>query len=809
MRFCRIYTVLICILLPFFGWGQESNKTLRATKTSEKISVDGKLDEPEWERAEKATAFIQNALHPGDPSNFNTEVSILYDNDAVYVGARLYDPHPDSILHQLSTRDDLEGSNTDCFAVVFDTYHDRQNGFSFGVTAAGVQADAKVKFDGYDYSWNAAWFSKTTIDKEGWVVEMKIPYSAIRFSKEKQQDWGINFYRVIRRYREKSFWSPVMPGVSNTLNQEGSLLGVYDIKSPIRLALFPYISDYAQTSTGGKPTNVIDGGLDIKYGLSEAFTLDMTLVPDFGQTLYDDKVLNLSPVEVRYNEKRYFFTEGLDLFNKNDLFYTRRVGGTPVNFNRAFDSLKTNEIVEKNPTTTSLYNATKVSGRTKGNLGIGFFNAVSAPGYAILHNTINHTERQIETSPLTNYNVLVLEQAFKHNSYISFINTNVSRKEGAYNADAAALLFQYTTKQNTYALDGSYNMSYQYGNGVDVNGFRYNFDLGKIKGNYHWTLKATTISDKFNPNDMGYLGRNNISYYTLFNSYNVYKPFWYFNWVTNNVYVNYNRVFNPDVFQSLNFSGSHYGILKNYLFIQFYWIYQPLLTNDYYEPRTPGRVYLAAQYFEPGWVFSSDYRKRFALDGELNFTRFPDQNRKMLYWSLSPRFRVNDQIMLYYTFSCSNSFREEGFVKKGNVVIDSIYFGKRNVNTIVNTLSASYVFNNRMSLSVNARHYWSQAHYLEYDYLNQEGKLDAISENVGNYDINFNSFNIYTAFIWQFRPGSELSAVYQNSIYTSGRQITSNYFDNFNNTWNSPQSNSLSLKVIYYLDYLSLRRKNS
>ena len=258
--------------------GQVQKKELSANVVKEKIVLDGALSEPAWQNAEKAGGFIQYAPYPGQASTQRTEVSILYDNEAVYIGAMLYDEHPDSILKQLSPRD-VYDNNNDAFGVFFDTYSDNQNGFVFIVTAAGVQADGKQKFDNTDLSWNAAWFSKVAFNKNGWCVEMRIPYSAIRFSKSDVQKWGLNFTRIIRRCREESYWNPIVPGQANFAGQSGALTGIHDIESPVRLQLLPYISGYVENYAGNN-ANTVDGGLDIKYGINDAFTLD-TFQPGF------------------------------------------------------------------------------------------------------------------------------------------------------------------------------------------------------------------------------------------------------------------------------------------------------------------------------------------------------------------------------------------------------------------------------------------------------------------------------------------------------------------------------------------------
>lgn len=794
------FLLFVVAILHTHTYAQGTVKILTAAEAKSQITIDGKLSEPAWEKAEKASGFIQAAPVAGEQSIRNTEVSILYDDDAVYIGAVLHD-EPDSIMKQLTARDDYENSNTDAFGVLFDTYNDKQNATHFIVTSAGVQGDAIMKFDNVDWSWNAAWYSKVSMTSNGWIVEMKIPYSALRFSKQPVQQWGINFFRVIRRTREKSYWNKVDPAVQNAVGQEGILNGIHDIKSPVRLALLPYISGYGENYAGAN-AHSFNGGMDIKYGLNESFTLDMTLVPDFGQTLFDNKVLNLSPIEVRYDERRYFFTEGVSLFNKNDLFYSRRVGGTPVNINIPKTALDSNEVVEKNPLNTRLYNATKVSGRTRGNLGIGFFNAVSAPAYATIKDTLTNAGRQVQTSPLTNYNVIVLDQALKNNSYLSFVNTNVTRKENSYNADVSALLFKVADKQNKYGISGSAEASQlYYPTNTDV-GYRYIAQVDKLSGNYTATLKLVSISDKFNPNDLGYLDRNNIQNIFFDNYYRTYKPKGIINSTYNHLGLGYYRIYNPDVYSNININGSHNLTFTSFHSVGVYWDAQPITGYDYLEPRTPGRYYQYPRNGMVGAFISSDYRKKFAIDLEWNDRWYADGNRSAYYWLFSPRFRFSNKFSTVYKLEKYFANAEVGFVDKVN---DSIYLGRRNVNTVTNTLTANYIFTRTMSLALNARHYWSQAEYSDYYLLDNNGTLSSSAYNI-SHNINYNSFNVFLNFVWQFKPGSEMSVVYQNSIYYSGPDIITDYFRDANNTLQAPQSNSLSVKMIYYLDYQTMEK---
>jgi hypothetical protein len=794
-----ILTLLFFILFPYGLYAQAPKKTLEAGKATGNIVIDGKLTEDAWQTADKASDFIQYSPNPGSPSRQPTDVRILYDNNAIYVGAMLHDVSRDSILKQFSPRDNYQ-DNTDAFGVVFDTYWDKQNGTQFIVTAAGVQADAIVKFDGSDFSWNTPWYSKVAITDSGWCVEMKIPYSALRFSDKPEQIWGVNFLRIIRRTRERSYWNDVKPNVANYVAQSGVLNGIHNIESPVRLAFLPYVSAYGENYSGDN-AKTFNGGIDIKYGINESFTLDMTVVPDFGQTLFDNKVLNLSPIEVKYDERRYFFTEGVDLFKKNDLFYSRRVGGIPVNYNNVANALKANEVITGNPLTTKLYNATKVSGRNKHKLGLGVFNAISNESYATIEDTATKIERKVQTSPVSNYNVIVLDQALKNNSYLSFINTNVWRKENSYNANVSALLFKFADKTNRWGISGSTDVSVLDSPTRAYIGYRYFLSAGKISGNYTFDVRTNLISDQFSPNDLGYLDRNNIAYYAINQNYSTYKPSGIFNSTYNYVNTILYKVVNPDTFRHFSISGGHGGTLRNFLTSGVYWEVLPFPTNDYNEPRTPQRFYRYAENYMGGMFFSSDYRKKFALDGEAYYKWFAEKGRTGVYWSISPRYRFNDKFSMVYSLEELASRNDVGFVNK---LHDSIFLGTRNVDTWTNTLNAAYVFTNTMSIKLAARHYWSQAKYSRYNFLDSAGSLRPTTYD-RNHNINFNSFNVFLSFVWQFKPGSEMSVVYQNSIYTAGNIIQSSYFNNLNTTLQYPQSNSLSVKVIYYLDYLTLR----
>ncbi|MGH2552654.1 MAG: DUF5916 domain-containing protein, partial [Chitinophagaceae bacterium] len=457
----KFYITLLLFLVCFSANSQQ--KSIQAVKTIQALKIDGNLDEAAWIEAPVLTNFIQNFPTYGLPVSQKTEVKILYDNAAIYIGAYLFD-EPSLIRKQITARDGEGQNDVDYFSVFFDTYNDHQNGFQFLVTSANVQTDARLSpnypadFGSFgDKTWDAVWESKVSMKPDGWVVEMRIPYISLRFSKKDIQSWGLQFLRFSRRNNEYSYWNPVDPKINGFVNQFGELNNLKDIQPPLRLSLSPYITTGFRSSPQTKgylDEWLRNGGMDVKYGLNESFTLDATLIPDFGQVVSDNVVNNLTPYEVKFTENRQFFNEGTEIFNKAGLFYSRRVGATPSKYIEVRNFVAGNadwEIV-KNPNLTQLYNASKFSGRTRKKLGIGIFNALAAPMDAKIRNTVSGKDSVIRTEPLANYNIIVLDQAFKGRSSVTFTNTNVLRNGNDRDANVTALDIGLYNKKNSLVL---------------------------------------------------------------------------------------------------------------------------------------------------------------------------------------------------------------------------------------------------------------------------------------------------------------------------------------------------------------------
>ncbi len=775
-------------------------KILEAFRIYEEIKIDGDLIEIAWENAQVATDFYQYEPFNGSFPSEKTEVKILYDDEAIYIGAILYDTEPENIYRELGQRDNSDNLKSDAFSVLLSTYNDGINYQDFIVSASGVQTDIMRTGNSSDRSWNAVWTSKVKIVENGWIVEMKIPFSALRFSKSSAANWGLNFRRLIKRYNEWDTWNPIDNSISGIVNQSGELSGVKDVKSPLRLSFSPYISAYVEKYPNSKSLNYrLNGGMDVKVGLSESFTLDMTLIPDFGQVKSDDKVLNISPFEVKYDEQRPFFIEGMDLFDKGNIFYSRRIGSKPSGYYNVYDSLNVNETVSENPNETSMINATKISGRTGNGLGIGFFNAVTPHTNAVIKDTITGAEREFTTQGLTNYNMLVLDQTLANNSYISLANTNLIHPHANYTANVTATDFIIRNKQTRYALQGVGAISQIYADSSTI-GYKSYLVAQKTSGNFLFNAWNNIESKNYNPNDMGYIQKANEFTNGVEFGYKIYQPFWkLLNW-NSWIGFSHNQLYNPRVYnKSSVYLSARTTITKSYLTLGVDFSFNTNETHDYDEPRTPGRMLIRPRNISGSFWTSSDYRKPVAIDTRAGYWKAEDYNFSGMYVSLSPRLRFSNNLFMVYEVRQDFEKNNLGYAGKTD---DDIFMGFRDVSTLTNTLNGLFSFNSLSFINLRIRHYWRWIDYSGYHILNENGTLSnpLVNHNLDN-NINFNLFNIDLTYQWNFAPGSELSVVWKNAIELSNGDVRSNFFANFGDVINSGQVNSLSFKVLYYIDY--------
>lgn len=823
--------ILIIILLSSFlfssidMFSNPEKKQLRAIKTTENIKINGILDEKAWEEAMIAGDFMTYSPTIGQISKKRSEVKILYNNKALYIGAILYDNNPQDIPKGLCARDEIT-MYADYLHVSLNPHSDSQNMFEFIVSSSNVQVDRKrineVSDDfqsddnshgpsttdsEFDIYWDAVWESEVKITPYGWVVEMKIPYSAIRFSSEEEMTWGINFWRIDRENEETSTWNLVDRSVQGVTNQQGELTEIKNIKAPLRLELRPYLSTYAEKYSENSSFDYsYNGGLDLKYGINESFTLDMMLIPDFGQTTSDNLVLNLTAHETKYDEKRQFFTEGTELFNKAGLFYSRRIGDQPGDYDKVKNMLQDGEKIIDNPAETSVINATKISGRTNNNLGLGFFNAVTQNMYATIEDSLGN-RRSVLTEPLANYNILVVDQTFGRNSYLNIINTNKYIWENGAISNVTGAAFKLTNKSNAYGVYGTAALSML---PDKTTGEYMNLYMGKISGKFQYNYNLELISDKYDPNDMGYFTLQNELNHNITFKKQSFQPKGMFLTTSSSIQLSYKTLYKPNTFTESRISFKSFGILKNNytLSADLYW--KPLGQKDFYEPRVDGMYYKRPASYSAGFFVMSDYRKAFTWNTRFSYKK---EQGPEYYIGITPGLRINDKLTFNYSADGWKTINDIGYAGSdhgGAMNPDSILFGERTVSGISQSLTSAYSFNNKSIISLKVRHYWSTVDYNKYFILNQDGTMSDYPEYFGP-DLNFNAFNVDLIYNWNFAPGSFLTLMWKNNIFNMAPIFTDefeSFFENFVNVFNLPQTNSFSIKITYYLDYVSMFRKN-
>jgi hypothetical protein len=802
----NLRSVLQIFILVFIitSANAQDKKSLNVTRAEKAPKIDGLLNDEIWQDAEIATDFIQFKPEIGSlrKKSQRTEVKITYDDKAIYIGAYLYDD-PEKIMKQLTSRDNF--GQSDFFTVVLNPNNDSQNDTNFVVFSSGQQADAISNPSiGEDFSWNAVWESAVKINDDGWVVEMKIPYRTLRFPSQEKPTWGLQLFRHFRRERAQYSWNALDPTKGNVGLYHGELTGLDGIKPPVRLNLYPFSTGIINSYDGDTDTD-LTFGIDVKYGLTDNFTLDATLVPDFSQAGFDNVVLNLGPFEQTFSERRQFFTEGVDLFSKGDLFFSRRVG------NRPSGELNLNENEEADvPNEVKVLNALKVSGRTKKGLGIGFFNAITEKTEAIVRDTITGLNRLEVAEPFTNYNILVVDQQFNGNSSISLMNTNVLREGSFRDANTTALVANLVNKRNTYRINGELKMSnVNYQNSNAETGFSSEVSVSKVHGNLRYGIEHSYADTKFEINDLGLQFRNNFNNFSSDISFQTFKPSGNLNSFRVNAYLNYRQLASPNTYTGMNFGANYRAFPKSLDAYGFRLNVEPGKQYDYFESRD-GRFFTYENLVSTGGWISTNYNRVFAIDVRANAATLFENGRDLFTYDLEikPRIRISDKLLLAYELNFDFKNGDRGYATEVN---DEPIFGERNRQRLTNSISGNYNFNPFHSLALTFRHYWDTVNYdYELFTLQDNGRLTDSSgftvDNVGdNPNINFSTWNFDLSYSWQFAPGSFLTALYRNQLFNIDSMSQDRYSESLNTLLDQPIQHTFSLRLQYFIDFNGLK----
>jgi len=559
--------ILLLVLLVSFNLFAGGDDTLLVPKISieairlnEHIEIDGMLLENVWQNSHSVSDFKRRDPMEGANPTEKTEVYVVYDETAIYIGVRMLDSQPDSIIKTLTRRDEFVTS--DRFSLFLDPYNDKRSGFYFTINAAGSIADGVLFNDDWDdESWDAVWEAKAMIDNEGWTAEMKIPFSQLKFNPVANAIWGINFKRDIARKNERDYLVYVPKNENGFVSKFAELRGLQNINPPCKLEILPYITGKAEylQHQQGDPFN--DGsiyspglGVDLKTTLGSNLTLNATVNPDFGQVEIDPAVINLSDVETFFSEKRPFFVEGSSVFDfgmggasnywgfnwgNPNFFYSRRIGRPPQG------NIPSTDYVDI-PEGTHILGAAKLNGKLNDSWNIGVLNAVTQREYADI--SLNGLQSETEIEPLTYFGIFRAQNEFDQGRQgLGFISTVTSRSfqdqrlKDDLNKDAftgGIDGWTFLDESKTWVLTGWLGFSNVSGSqtritnlqrnsvhylqrpdadylGVDsaatsLSGYAGRFYLNRQNGNFFFNSAFGFVTPKFDVNDVGFSFRSDI-----------------------------------------------------------------------------------------------------------------------------------------------------------------------------------------------------------------------------------------------------------------------------------------------------------
>lgn len=553
-------SILVLFLAVAAFAATEGVKQVQAVRVSEPPVIDGMLSDPIWRTGIAESRFTQrDPVEFGEPTE-KTEVMIAYDDDAIYVGACMYDSEPDSIIARLARRD--VDTESDEFYLGLDCYYDRRSGYYFGLNAGGTLYDGVMYNDTWmDDSWDGVWEGVAAVNGQGWCAEFRIPYSQLRFHHQERYVWGVNFYRIIRRKQEHDYLAFTPKNGSGFVSRFWDLIGIEKISPPHYFEVMPYARGKARYESHEAENPFNDGseysptvGVDFKMGLGSNLTFDATVNPDFGQVEVDPAVVNLSDVETFYSEKRPFFIEGSNVFefgyggatnywgfnwSTPGFFYSRRIGRSPQGELPDYDYIDEPEGVH-------IIGAGKLSGKLPGNWNVGSLHAVTRREHAEIE--YEGEKSEIEVEPAAYYTVTRGQKEMNDGKQgLGAIFTGTHRffdeqkLEEEINGDAYAFGIDGWTaldRDKKYMLSCWTGMSHVRGSedrmislqrssrhyfqrpdashvkvdstATSLTGYAGRVLLNKEKGNIITNTAVGVISPGFDVNDLGYLCRTDV-----------------------------------------------------------------------------------------------------------------------------------------------------------------------------------------------------------------------------------------------------------------------------------------------------------
>jgi uncharacterized protein DUF5916/cellulose/xylan binding protein with CBM9 domain len=751
-------------------------RTLRAAPAAE-IRVDGRLDEAAWATAPAATDFVQQRPSSGAPATERTEARVLFDAENLYVGMRMYDAHPDSILGQLTRRD--LASTSDGARVFVDSYNDKRTAFVFGLNPRGVKDDF-LRFgdgEGADFGWDAVWDGAARVDSLGWVAEFRIPLSQLRFNATTVNGggrWGLNFRREIARKAETVFWSPIPANANAFVSLFGELEGLSSLRQGRRLEVLPYVSskvDHVPPALRSPfvSANEFTGsfGADLKAGLPGGLTLSATLNPDFGQVEVDPAVVNLSAFETFYPEQRPFFVEGSDIFQFGRLttfnlsgqptfFYSRRIGRAPQGFVGVEEAYHTHA-----PDATTILGAAKVSGKA-GPWSVGIMDALTQREVARWRSEDGLASGEYPVEPLTNYFVGRVKRDFNRGATVlGGLLTGVTRdmrgaefdpflRSSAYLAGidgqhawgnrawtVSGYLAQAVVSGSEEAIALTQNSSARYFARPDAEHVELDEERTSLRGGIWgaslshggaWDASLTylEVSPGFEPNDLGFMGRADQRTLSTFVGQRVNKVRGPFRSHSYYAYSNYGWNFDGDqIFHGYGLGAN--GQLKSLWGIGFEANYNPEFVND--RLTRGGPLALVPGQWSVAVYGNTDSRKRVSASLSLNY-REDDSGEYDRAVDLGLSFRPTSSVQVSVGPFLARERDTDQFVARVDDPAAGATFGRRylfaNVDqtTFAMNTRVDWTFSPTLSLQVFAQPFVAVGNFWGYKTLDEARTFD-------------------------------------------------------------------------------------
>jgi hypothetical protein len=815
--FCALGVVVA--LGAALSHAESSSKVITASRTDAPLLLDGYVNEPQWQLAPPVLDFVQFDPEEGAAPTEVTSVRILYDSHALYVGVICYDAEPRKIVHQLTRRD--RTSEADRFTVQIDSYHDHQTAFVFSTNVSGIQSDGVLSQDGilYDLTWDAVWNVQTQVFLDGWSAEFEIPFDALRFSSESGGglEWGINFRRYISRKHETDEWVMIPRSERLLVSKWGHLHGIRAITLPLNLSAIPYIANTSkfETATGSRSWSsdqTPSVGVDLKYGLTRDFTIDLAVNPDFGQVEVDKAVLNLTVFETNYPEKRPFFLEGAQMFSFGvsgvdntalPLFFSRRIGKRPSGSYLP----PPGSIFEQNPLATTILGAAKVTGHSSSGFSIGAITAATDEEDAIVRDSWGNSAT-LKTEPRGWYNVLRAKQEFAGHSWVGALATLASR-DRMLPAVSGGVDWNVRLGEGMYTLDG-YLAAVRSSDVIsDRNGIAGRMLFAKITAE-HWRYRAAYefFSARFNTNDLGFFaqprdhgGQIAVEYREDFASsplrrYSVtVNPQGRWNW--------------HGVPTDLAVGARMTGELINFWTVGASYLGEAPAYDD--AERGIIGTYRRPSAHTLGLELTSDPRP--ALSGSLTtMYQFDAKKKRSLYGVAALTVRPASWCEFNPSVLFSQTRAEEAWLfPVGNVLDRSIspvpfsVYGDRDVDQVDIGLRGTVTFTRTLSLQwftqlLVARgmyqHYKrliSSTQLLHYDYETFSGFV--------NPEFNTATFNANILLRWEFLPGSTMYLVWTQGRDGDSGDPSSSFSSRFSDTFRLPHEDVLMLKLSYWIPF--------